>query len=680
MKSLVIRLATMAMAVCITATGLGVASAHAATISVVAGTDALAENGQCQFSEAMQNINDQAQTNADCAAGDGANDTVQLPAGTITLSASSYLENNFGFAPSIVGSTKDVKILGQSRSQSIINGASTYGILVGNADSAEFRSFTFTNAAAQGGGIGVTNVVNTVVDDIEVTQGTCTFYPLFIGDMVATNTSVTLNNIYIHNFSCADLGSGPTFGIVLDNTYGGRMALSATNITVSNIQNVTAAVGLVAGSNIQSQLSDQNASGEIVGEWQNITVSDIDSDQVVGAIGFQQSNFSSDNNVSTHTIKNVTMRNISSDDGGLQIPDGPFVEAAAIGVRGGSFGSGSLVVNVQVQNMVGANSMQNGASRVCSLFDFNNTATINMTSAGGNVYDDTSCSSVFTQPTDKQNQTALKNYLGTLGSNGGSVPTIPLLPGAVAIDGGVCDNAPSEDARGITRPQGRTCDSGAFELEQDTIASTSGIATATGTAKAYIEAAPGVAVTESSPVPVSVADGSNSYPLGLVSFTLAVPTASTQTVNVDFETNLALDSVTVRKFKSATQAYSDIPGVTLTEGTRNNKRVVRATYQITDGGALDADGQANGAIVDPVGLALKPTIPRVGGILLGIGGPLMLTMVALASYIIFDWRRHLKPLLAEDPTVRYTLWHHLRVVSIPLFQYRFSVVVSQRDT
>jgi len=659
---------------------LGTGSAQAATFTVVAGTDALNENGQCQFSEAMQNIHDQAQTNADCAAGDGISDTIQLPAGTITLSANSYLDNNFGFAPQIVGATQNVKIIGQSRSQSIINGANAYGIIVGNTDNVEMRNFTLTNTASQGGGIGVISALNTVLDNIEITQGTCTNYPLFLGDLIPENTTISLNNIYIHNFSCGNQGFGPTFGVILDNTYGGRTTLSATNITVSNIQSVTAAVGLSAGSNIQGQLSDQNASGELTGDWQNITVSDISSDQVVGAIGFQQSNFSNDANVSTHTLKNMTLRNITSVAGGLQIPNGPFIEGAAVGVRAGNFASGSLTMNVQIQNMVAANSIQNGASRVCSLFSFNNTATVNMTSAGGNIYDDATCASNFNQPSDKNSQTGLKDFLGALGDNGGSVPTIPLLPGAVAIDGGGCDNAPSEDARGITRPQGRTCDSGAFELEQDTIASTAGIATATGAAKAYIETSPGVAVTESGPVSVTVADGSNSYPLGLVSFTLAVPTASTQTVNVDFETNLALDSVTARKFKSAAQAYADIPGVTLTEGTRNNKRVVRATYQITDGGALDADGQANGVIVDPVGLALKPTIPRVGGILLGIGGPLMLTMVALASYIIFDWRRHLKPLIAEDPTVRYTLWHHLRVVSIPLFQYRFSVVVSQRDT
>jgi len=85
-------------------------SAHAATFNVVAGTDAIEENSQCQLSEAIQNINDQAVTNADCAAGDGNNDTINLPSGTITLS---------GDLPEIA---EPVAIQGISELSSIIDG------------------------------------------------------------------------------------------------------------------------------------------------------------------------------------------------------------------------------------------------------------------------------------------------------------------------------------------------------------------------------------------------------------------------------------------------------------------------------------------------------------------------------------------------------------------------------
>lgn len=76
-----------------------------------------------------------------------------------------------------------------------------------------------------------------------------------------------------------------------------------------------------------------------------------------------------------------------------------------------------------------------------------------------------------------------------------------------------------------------------------------------------------------------------------------------------------------------------------------------------------------------------PTSPtnlvRVGPLYAAM--PLLLAVVATGSYIYLDWRRHLRPLREENPDVHYTLWHHMRVVTVPLFQYRFSVVVSHRS-
>lgn len=56
--------------------------------------------------------------------------------------------------------------------------------------------------------------------------------------------------------------------------------------------------------------------------------------------------------------------------------------------------------------------------------------------------------------------------LGPLQNNGG--PTQTMLPGAgsAAIDAIACTNAPPADQRGVTRPQGATCDSGAVEVKQ----------------------------------------------------------------------------------------------------------------------------------------------------------------------------------------------------------------------
>lgn len=61
--------------------------ASAANFTVATGNDETTTNASCSLSEAIHNINDQAATYPDCPAGNGTNDTINLPAGTITLTA-----------------------------------------------------------------------------------------------------------------------------------------------------------------------------------------------------------------------------------------------------------------------------------------------------------------------------------------------------------------------------------------------------------------------------------------------------------------------------------------------------------------------------------------------------------------------------------------------------------------
>jgi hypothetical protein len=82
-----------------------------------------------------------------------------------------------------------------------------------------------------------------------------------------------------------------------------------------------------------------------------------------------------------------------------------------------------------------------------------------VTSAGHNIDDGTSCG--FTGAGDKQ---GVEAKLGALGAYGGPTPTVILLPGSPAIDAGDPATCPATDQRGIARPQGSACDSGAFEV------------------------------------------------------------------------------------------------------------------------------------------------------------------------------------------------------------------------
>jgi predicted outer membrane repeat protein len=79
-------------------------------------------------------------------------------------------------------------------------------------------------------------------------------------------------------------------------------------------------------------------------------------------------------------------------------------------------------------------------------------------SQGNNISSDDSCN--FTKSTDKQNTNP---RLGPLQDNDGPTDTRALLAGSPAIDSGSNTDCPDADQRGVARPQGKTCDIGAFE-------------------------------------------------------------------------------------------------------------------------------------------------------------------------------------------------------------------------
>ena len=91
------------------------------------------------------------------------------------------------------------------------------------------------------------------------------------------------------------------------------------------------------------------------------------------------------------------------------------------------------------------------------------------TSDGYNLDDDGSCA--LTATGDQSDVTNAGSYLGPLQNNGGPTPTIAMVTGSSAIDAtpvNECTDAfgspVSTDQRGITRPQGKGCDIGAFEV------------------------------------------------------------------------------------------------------------------------------------------------------------------------------------------------------------------------
>lgn len=178
----------------------------------------------------------------------------------------------------------------------------------------------------------------------------------------------------------------------------------------------------------------------------------------------------------------------------------------------------------------------------------------------------------------------------------------------------------------------------------------------------------------------SKTDSTHEYPVGLVNFTLTgCTTGGTSTVTTVFAGVSSTKNLKLRKYNPTTQTYTDVPNAALTVSSLSGEPAVQAVYTITDGGSLDQDGTANGTIVDPVGLAAPAGTKAAGG-LLGNTGAIAISSIVLGTlillslgYVFYDYRKHKKPLIAIDPSVKYTFGHHLKVVSIPLLKYRMSI-------
>jgi beta-glucanase (GH16 family) len=83
---------------------------------------------------------------------------------------------------------------------------------------------------------------------------------------------------------------------------------------------------------------------------------------------------------------------------------------------------------------------------------------VSIESEGGNIASDGTC--VLTAAGD---QPGVDPLLAPLAANGGPSLTHALLPGSPAIDAAASATCPATDQRGVARPQGAGCDSGAFE-------------------------------------------------------------------------------------------------------------------------------------------------------------------------------------------------------------------------
>lgn len=133
-------------------------------------------------------------------------------------------------------------------------------------------------------------------------------------------------------------------------------------------------------------------------------------------------------------------------------------------------------------------------------------------------------------------------------------------------------------------------------------------------------------------------DPGKAYPYGLVDFTLNCSRGDTVNVTKYVFVDDQPSEFVLRKYNPVTEVYTDVAGSTISAQAIGGTPALVSTYSITDGGQYDDDGEANGVIVDPVGLATAQSLATTGdnAWLLALAG------LGLASAAYFVGKRSLR--------------------------------------
>jgi hypothetical protein len=256
---------------------------------------------------------------------------------------------------------------------------------------------------------------------------------------------------------------------------------------------------------------------------------------------------------------------------------------------GGIFNSRGLA-SAFVNTIVANNTAVQASSNNCL-----NRGTI--VSRGHNI--DSQNSDNFTDPTDQVNTNPL---LGPLQNNGGPTQTCAIGDNSPAFDRGDNNFMPATDQRGIPRPQGTSCDIGAYELvltQSETATPLSG----PGGTITFSVGSGGIsgltALTVSSCG--TFTGGAEQFPYGIFSFDI-VGINPGATVPVTITMPQPIPGIVQYWKCSGTSGWTDVTSlVTYSPGD------TRLTLNLTDGGLGDGDHLVNGRITDPGGPAFVST-------------------------------------------------------------------------
>ena len=279
------------------------------------------------------------------------------------------------------------------------------------------------------------------------------------GGGIDNHGTAALTNVTLNGNSA---GNGDGGGAIFNEP---QDSLALTNVTITNntatagdgggLSNSISAIMTLSNVSISSNTAVQ---GGGIYNWgtatlKGVAISGNSASIHCGACaGGGISNYSATLNATNVTISG---NSASSVGGGIYNDYGPL-SLTNVTISGNSAGEGGGILNSRATATLQGSIIANSTGGDCyyasgSMFVSN----------GGSAADDTSCS--LSGPSDLNGANPL---LGPLANNGGPTQTMALQPNSPAIDRvptTLCP-PPSTDQRGVTRPQGPACDSGAYEL------------------------------------------------------------------------------------------------------------------------------------------------------------------------------------------------------------------------
>ena len=357
---------------------------------------------------------------------------------TVSVTDSAFTFDSSELGGAILTSAKSTRIAGSTFSANVAFRQG--GAIQTQAGAVNINSSTFSGnvSGSSAGAIEELSNSKMTVDDSSFVNNSSTSVAGAIDDVDTPTTSVT-NSRFVGNTAESSgaldvLAAGGKVTLSGDEFDDNNAAVNAVgavfqidSFTVSN----SSFVGNHGGFGAVFQLSNGAIS------MTNVTMTHNSSSGIGGALLFNAAE------PLPVSLTNVTIADNSAAPGG----GGGITDASQMMTGSGATGVHNTIIADNTGGDCGVWSP--GSRRVPAAVD-----------AGFNLDSDGTCF----KGDAKTDKVGVDPLLGAPADNGGSVLTDALMPGSPAIDGGSNTGCPATDARGITRPQGASCDIGAYEF------------------------------------------------------------------------------------------------------------------------------------------------------------------------------------------------------------------------